>query len=179
MTGTIVYIEQADEGEDESLVLNYWSRDEFAARVRRLCQLAELDAFDVTNKGERELAEQSIKDIMEAGRENAKTERDEYLEIILDCISTFEAHQSIFKNDTPDPQVLNLHINDGKLWIDSGDGDPAVCEPVEGAEFEFKAVASDGQEFEIKFSKDDSGEYNLCNINLLSMGIEIQGTKIK
>ena len=108
VTGTIVYVEQADEGEAESLVLNYWSLSEFAARVRRLCQLAELDAFDVTNDGERELAEQGIKDIMEAGRENAKTERDEYLEIILDCISTFESHQEIFKGDKPDPQVLNL-----------------------------------------------------------------------
>src|SRR5690554_2116746 len=36
VTGTIVYIEQAEEGEAESLTLNFWNRDEFAARVRRL-----------------------------------------------------------------------------------------------------------------------------------------------
>jgi len=76
-------------------------------------------------------------------------------------------------------QVLNYHITDGELWIDSGDGDPAICKPVEGAEFEFTAVSSDGQEFEIRFEKDDKGEYPLCNINILSMGIEISGTKIK
>ena len=49
-----------------------------------------------------------------------------------------------------DVQVLNFHINEGALWIDSGDGDPAVCDPIEGADFEFNATASDGQEFEIK-----------------------------
>ena len=45
---------------------------------------------------------------MEAGRENAKTERDEYLEILLDCISTFESHEELFQGDKPQPQVLNL-----------------------------------------------------------------------
>ncbi len=78
-----------------------------------------------------------------------------------------------------DVQMLTFHITEDALWVDSGDGDPAVCEPVEGAEFEFKALASDGQEFEIRFTKDDGGEYALCNINILSMGIEIEGTKIK
>ena len=78
-----------------------------------------------------------------------------------------------------DVQTLNFHLTDGKLWVDSGDGDPAVCEPVEGVEFEFKAVSSDGQEFEIRFAKDDEGSYSLCNINIVSMGMEISGTKIK
>ena len=47
VTGTIVYIEQAEEGQAESLILTYWSKDEFAERVRRLCQLAEIDGFDI------------------------------------------------------------------------------------------------------------------------------------
>ena len=42
VTGTIIYIEQAEEGEPESLTLNYWTREEFGKRVRRLCQLAEI-----------------------------------------------------------------------------------------------------------------------------------------
>ena len=75
--------------------------------------------------------------------------------------------------------VLNFHINEEKLWIDSGDGDPAVCEQVEGVDFEFTATASDGQEFEIKFTKDSAGDYATCDINILSMGLEISGTKIK
>ena len=78
-----------------------------------------------------------------------------------------------------DVQLLTFRIEEAKLWVDSGDGDPAVCTPDEGADFEFKAVASDGQEFEIKFAKDDAGEYNTCSINILSMGLEISGTKIK
>jgi hypothetical protein len=78
-----------------------------------------------------------------------------------------------------DVQVVTFRIEEGKLWIDSGDGDPGVCEPVEGADFELKATASDGQEFEIKFVKDSEGKYTVCNINILSMGLEVSGTKIK
>ncbi len=108
VTGTIVYIEQADEGEAESLVLTYWSRDEFAERVRRLCQLAEIEGFDITNDGERGQAEDDIKAVMEEGKDNAKTERDEYLEILLDCIASFENNKELFKAGTPPPQSLAL-----------------------------------------------------------------------
>ncbi len=104
VTGTIVYIEQAKEGEAESLVLNYWSKDEFAGRVRRLCQLAELPAFDITNDGERDQARNDIKDIITASEGQAKTERDEYLEIILDCMHSYENNKELFKAGTPPPQ---------------------------------------------------------------------------
>ncbi|MFW6068322.1 MAG: dynamin family protein [Chloroflexota bacterium] len=107
VTGTIVYVEQADE-EEESLTLEFWSRDEFAARVRRLCQLSEIDSFDITNKAERKQAAEDIDDLVEDGRENAKTERDEYLEILLDCINTYEMHQDMFQNGPPEPRVLPL-----------------------------------------------------------------------
>ena len=89
VTGTIVYIEQADEGEAESLVLSYWSRDEFAERVRRLCQLAEIESFDITNAGEREQARKDIEALEESRKDQAKTERDEYLDILLDCIDSY------------------------------------------------------------------------------------------
>ncbi|MCL4264935.1 MAG: dynamin family protein [Anaerolineae bacterium] len=108
VTGTIVYIEQAKEGEAESLVLNYWSKDEFAGRVRRLCQLAELPAFDITNDGERDQARNDIKDIITASEGQAKTERDEYLEIILDCMHSYENNKELFKAGTPPPQSLIL-----------------------------------------------------------------------
>ncbi len=112
VTGTIVYIEQAKEGEAESLTLNFWSRDEFADRVRRLCQLAEIDGFDITNDGEREQAATDIKQIIEDSKENAKTERDEYLEILLDCIASFENNKELFKAGTPPPQNLALDNED-------------------------------------------------------------------
>lgn len=108
VTGTIVYIEQADENEPESLVLNYWSRDEFAERVRRLCQLAGIEGFDITNSGEREQARKDIMALMEEGKDNAKTERDEYLEILIDCIDSYEHNKELFKAGTPPPQNLSL-----------------------------------------------------------------------
>lgn len=108
VTGTIVYIEQAPEGEAESLILNYWSRDEFAERVRRLCQLAELDGFDITNSGEREQALEDIKSINTASEGNAKTERDEYLDILVDCIHSYDNNKELFKAGTPPPMSLPL-----------------------------------------------------------------------
>jgi hypothetical protein len=108
VTGTIVYIEQAEEGEAESLTLNFWSRDEFASRVRRLCQLSELEAFDITNQAERDQARTDIEAIAEESRENARTERDEYLDILIDCINTYEVHDEMFQNGPPPPQTLPL-----------------------------------------------------------------------
>lgn len=109
VTGTIVYIEQADEGEAESLVLTYWNQEEFAKRVGRLCQLAEIDPFDITNDGEREQARETIQEIMAANQESAKTEQDEYLEILIDCIDSYEHNQELYKNGQPAP--LNLALD--------------------------------------------------------------------
>ena len=109
VTGTIVYIEQAPEGEAESLILTYWSKDEFAERVRRLCQLAEIDGFDITNEGERDQARETIKAVVEAGKDNAKTERDEYLDILVDCLDSYDHNKELYKNGgTPPPMSLAL-----------------------------------------------------------------------
>ncbi|GAB4283160.1 MAG: hypothetical protein Kow0080_37160 [Candidatus Promineifilaceae bacterium] len=108
VTGTIVYIEQAEEGEAESLVLNYWRKDEFADRVRRLCQLAELPSFDITNDGERDQAREDIQAIITENEMAAKTERDEYLEILLDCIASYENNKTLYKAETPPPVSLPL-----------------------------------------------------------------------
>lgn len=108
VTGTIVYIEQADEGEEESLTLNYWSKDEFAVRVRRLCELAQMDGFDITNDAEREQAQSDINDRLAANADVAKTEQDEYLDILLDCISTYENHAQLMKSEMPPPAIYPL-----------------------------------------------------------------------
>ncbi|MCP5099501.1 MAG: hypothetical protein GY943_28430, partial [Chloroflexi bacterium] len=50
--------------------------------------------------------------IIEAGEANAKTERDEYLEILLDCISSYENNKTLFKAGTPPPQSLALENED-------------------------------------------------------------------
>ncbi|MBK9051833.1 MAG: dynamin family protein [Chloroflexi bacterium] len=108
VTGTIVYIEQANADEAESLVLTYWNKEEFAQRVRRLCQLAEVDGFDITNDGEREQAKESIKQIMAGNADSAKTERDEYLEILIDCVETYGHHKDLYKSGPPAPLSLPL-----------------------------------------------------------------------
>lgn len=112
VTGTIVYVEQADDGEAESLVLTYWTRDEFADRVRRLCHLAELPTFDITNAGEREQAKSDIGDIIKSTEAHAKTERDEYLEILLDCIESYTNHEEMYINGVPKPKSLPLDSED-------------------------------------------------------------------
>ena len=112
VTGTIVYIEQAAEGEAESLTFEYWSRDEFASRVRRLCQLAEIESFDITNDGERELALETIQNHIEESRDDAKTEQDEYIEILVDCIKTYDANKELFQNGPPPSQMFALDNQD-------------------------------------------------------------------
>lgn len=112
VTGTIVYIESAAEGEGESLTLSYWGREEFANRVRRLCQLAEIESFDITNDGEREQGRKAIEAQMESTKDDAKTEQDEYLEILIDCIDTYEANKNLFKNGPPEPQTFSLDNQD-------------------------------------------------------------------
>jgi hypothetical protein len=108
VTGTIVYIERAAEGEAETLTLSYWSRGEFAARVRRLCQLAELEPFDIADDGERALALETIQSQLDGDRQEAKTERDEYLEILVDCVRTFEAQRGLFQNGPPPSRSYSL-----------------------------------------------------------------------
>lgn len=121
VTGTIVYIEQAPDKEHETLTLEYWSKTQFAERVIRLCKLAELPGFDITNDGEREQAKFDIKGIAEANVDSAKTERDEYLEILQDCIASYEGNQELYQVDAPparvydwdDPEALTHLREDG------------------------------------------------------------------
>ncbi|MGB3715326.1 MAG: dynamin family protein [Candidatus Promineifilaceae bacterium] len=117
VTGTIVYIEQADEGEPESLVFSFWDRKEFASRVRRLCQLAEIENFDINNDAEREQARLLIEETMEEGRDDAKTEQDEYFEILIDCIETFESKKELFQNGPPPSKSFSIDDDEALTHI--------------------------------------------------------------
>jgi GTPase SAR1 family protein len=108
VTGTIIYIEQAEQDEPEALTFNYWSRSEFASRVLRLCQLAEIEPFDITSKAERADARETIAALAEQSQDEAKTEQDEYLEILVDCLDTFDVNEELFLNGPPEPQVFEL-----------------------------------------------------------------------
>jgi hypothetical protein len=75
--------------------------------------------------------------------------------------------------------IIRFYIEGNKLWADSGDGRPATLEPLEDEEFSFTAEDPISGLFEIKFVKDDQGEYTICHLVNASMGLDIEGTKIK
>ncbi len=75
--------------------------------------------------------------------------------------------------------VLNIHIENGGLWGDSGDGKPVTLEPVKDEGFEFTADDPDSGALGITFLKDDQDQYTICHIKFLDMGLETTGNKIK
>jgi hypothetical protein len=74
--------------------------------------------------------------------------------------------------------IIRFYIEENDLWADSGDGRPAILEPVEDEKFSFTAEDPISGLFEIKFIKDDQGEYTTCHLVSTSMGLDIKGTKI-
>lgn len=75
--------------------------------------------------------------------------------------------------------IVEFRVDSGSLWADSGDGQPTTLEPIGDEPYEFTADDPDQGALEFKFLKDDQGEYTICNVALLDMGVEISGNKIK
>jgi hypothetical protein len=75
-------------------------------------------------------------------------------------------------------QVLSFYVEDGNLWVDSGDGRPAIMEPDEDEEFKFRASDPESGNFEISFLKDDEGKYTKCSVYIEDANMEIIGVKI-
>jgi hypothetical protein len=74
--------------------------------------------------------------------------------------------------------IISFFVKDGVLMGKDSEYDPGTpLELVEGKELEFTATAEDGQLFEIKFSRDESGKITKCL--LISVGMEIEGVKVK
>ena len=75
--------------------------------------------------------------------------------------------------------LITYSVEDGILYgTQEGDPDPPTpLEPVEGSELAFTATGSDGNLYEISFSRDEDGK--ITKSLLATMGIEIEGTKIK
>ena len=59
---------------------------------------------------------------------------------------------------------LEYYIEDGELWVDSGDGRPAIMQPVEGKAFVFIAEDEQNGVFDISFEKDDQGAFTLNRV---------------
>jgi len=77
--------------------------------------------------------------------------------------------------------LVEIYVDSGSLWAlpDTADN-PAEMIAVEGKEFEFKVEdPEDGSSYELKFMKDDTGEYSKCNVINELMGMDIIGIKIK
>ncbi len=75
--------------------------------------------------------------------------------------------------------ILKFHIDSGALWGDSGDGAPITLEPAGDEPFEFTSDDPDSGALEIKFLKDEKGKYTLCQVAILSQGVELTGIKIE
>lgn len=75
---------------------------------------------------------------------------------------------------------VEIYVESGSLWAlpDSADN-PAEMIAVEGKEFEFKIEDPEDGTYELKFMKDDTGEYSKCHAINEFAGIDIIGTKIK
>ncbi len=73
---------------------------------------------------------------------------------------------------------LTFYIEEGELWADSGDGRPAVLEPMEDLEFAFVGEDPEQGRFEFYFLKDDEGKYSKCRVVIEAQGLEIIGIKI-
>ena len=77
-----------------------------------------------------------------------------------------------------EPQIINFYVDDGHLWIDSGDGRPSIMEPEEDLELKFGASDPEIGGFVITFLKDDEGKYSQCRIYIEAVDLEITGIKI-
>lgn len=74
--------------------------------------------------------------------------------------------------------ILEFYIEGNALWADSGDGRPVTMESLKDKMFEFKAEDPLTGIFEIKFLKDESGEYKICHVVNTSMGLDVKGNKL-
>ena len=75
--------------------------------------------------------------------------------------------------------IITFLVEDGALYGNQeGDPDPPTpLDPVEGKELEFEATNTNGQFFEISFSRDEDGKITKCLI--ITMEMEVEGVKIK
>ena len=75
--------------------------------------------------------------------------------------------------------IIKFYIYDGALWGESGLGSPFTLEQTGDESYEFTSNDPDSGTLEIKFPKDDKGEYTICQIAILDQGVEISGIKIE
>ena len=91
-------------------------------------------------------------------------------------LGDFEFDMSDFGGGT---FIINYYVEKGHLWADSGDGRPAIMQPVKDKTLAFKADDPEAGAFHISFEKDENGAYTKSRIYIEQEGIEIVGQKVK
>lgn len=76
--------------------------------------------------------------------------------------------------------IVDVYVEYGSLWALPNVSDTAGhMIAVEEKEFEFKIEDPDEGTYEIKFMKDEDGEYSKCHVKNEFAGMDVIGTKIK
>jgi len=96
-----------------------------------------------------------------------------------DTQKLYEEIAGYYEFSSPDQtQYVTFWVEDGVLKAREDNNDEiVVLEPVEGKGFDFEVTTQDGQVIELKFSRGEEGKITKCLV--ITMGIEIEGTKIK
>ena len=99
----------------------------------------------------------------------------------VDTKKLYEEIAGDYEFETPDQTLcVTFWVEDGVLKAkeeNDPDDDIVILEPIEGKELAFEVTTPDGQVIELQFSRDEEGKITKCV--LITMGIEIDGVKIK
>ena len=74
--------------------------------------------------------------------------------------------------------VFVFSVEEGKLMAAPEGETQEALEPVEGEEMSFVGYSPTGDEYQIKFERDDEGKIARCIISVPAMGIELVGERI-
>ena len=75
---------------------------------------------------------------------------------------------------------VEFYIQSSSLWaLTDQASEPGEMIPVEGKTYEFTIEDPDEGTYEIKFLKDDKGEYTKCHVKNETMSMDVIGEKIK
>lgn len=76
--------------------------------------------------------------------------------------------------------TVKIYVEYDALWAYPDNSDePGEMVPVEGEEFAFTVDAGEQGVYEMRFLKDEGGEYTKCHVINEAMGMDVTGEKIK
>ena len=76
--------------------------------------------------------------------------------------------------------TVKIYVEYDALWAFPDNAEePGEMVAVEGEEFTFTVDAGDQGIYEMRFLKDESGEYTKCHVKNEAMGMDVTGEKVK